>query len=97
MKRLVERRDCNTMIITTVFGNLPEPVHETTDDNETPTHRGSKPGCPNIERGESTWVDGYIKPNSIYHNEMFARRFEIPKALYMRLVSELQEASLERW
>lgn len=42
-------------------------------------HRGRMPGARNIGSGNWTWIENYVIPNSIYTDQMFARRFGIPK------------------
>lgn len=56
-----------------------------------------QPRTINVNRGVSTWVVDYLTPSSVYHNEVFARRFGLPNDFLMPIVREIQAKFRQRW
>lgn len=93
IKQIITRIDRNILIISTISSAVSDAVvDDGNSDEETLRRRGRLSGTHNIYRGESTCIEYYIKPNSMYNNDICASRFGIPKAQFMRLATKLQES-----
>lgn len=101
--KLVSRQNKWEMTLSVVATPAPAQISEvwgSTEDGSSsnvPLTVGRQPGTHNVDRGVSTWLHDYIKPTSLYHDQFFARRFGIPKALFSKLVIDLSDTFPHRW
>lgn len=76
---------------TAVPAQVAEATSSEYDSSNTTANRtmGRQQVTRNVDRGMSTWLDDYIKPTSVYHDELFSQRIRVPNCLFTKLVQDL--------
>lgn len=97
MRTLVPIRDTGLLIVSLCTISTPKIVVCTSQPLSVLSYRGCLAGTRNINPGLPTWLADYLSPVSTCTDELFSRRFGLPKQLYFLLAKEIHQSFRNRW